>query len=350
MPVKTHDLSENLKPLNDHMFKEQALDELVGSEWSSSWQVATADIDNDGFVDIILSNEGSTNQPFLNNQNGGFQLAGNLPGGELDTKCIIAADINNDGNIDIIVGNARSDNLLLVNKGGGKFQSPVVLPGGSEYDTWSLAAADFNGDGMLDLVIGNQYENRHLLINDGKGNFTNAVILPVDNHNTFDFMRRAIMLPYYPRAIVTADFDNDGDIDTILINDRMMSQMLLNNGDGNFTKGINLPSGMSTTTSLGVGDFNRDGLMDLIIGNYDYTNQLLINKGEGNFEVSLKFPVDVYDTESVAVADLNNDGNLDLVIGNRYQQNSLLLNDGDGNFEHIQYMPGGDACIPQQYL
>ena len=56
--------------------------------------------------------------------------------------------------VDIIVGNKDQNNQLLVNNGDGSYSKAVDLPGGA-MNTVSIAVADVNGDGMADIIIGN---------------------------------------------------------------------------------------------------------------------------------------------------------------------------------------------------
>merc|ERR1712038_1516000 len=91
-----------------------------------------------------------------------MHLMGPLPGGAMYTRSIASADINDDGMIDILVGNRDQNNQLLLNDGDGSYAEAIDLPGGA-MATFSIAAADVNGDGMVDLLIGNNNQNNQLL-------------------------------------------------------------------------------------------------------------------------------------------------------------------------------------------
>jgi hypothetical protein len=90
-----------------------------------------------------------------------FQTPINLPGGDGFTLAIVAADVNNDGFIDLIIGNGGQVNQLLLNTGDATgdgtttpFLTPINLPGGEMYTT-AIIAEDVNEDGFIDLIIGN---------------------------------------------------------------------------------------------------------------------------------------------------------------------------------------------------
>ncbi|GAG90132.1 unnamed protein product, partial [marine sediment metagenome] len=81
-------------------------------------------------------------------------------------------DFNGDGHIDIVIGNGVGvTNQLQINTGNGTFQIPIDLPGGNR-ETRSIVAVDVNGDGYIDLIIGNNNYANQLVLNNG-GNDTN---------------------------------------------------------------------------------------------------------------------------------------------------------------------------------
>jgi hypothetical protein len=317
--------------------------------------IVAADVNNDGLVDLIIGNyvigntSGQVNQLLLNtgDANGDgtttpFQTPINLPGGDMLTLAIVAADVNNDGFVDLIIAGSsyRSRNQLLLNTGDATgdgtttpFQTPINLPGGDGL-TYAIVAADVNNDGFVDLIIGNAVEANQLLLNTGDA---------IGDGTTTPF-QTPINLPggkMKTRAIVAADVNNDGFLDLIIGNFyNQANQLLLNtgdaNGDGTTTPfhqtPTNLPGGDMLTYAIVAADVNNDGFVDLIIGNKGQANQLLLNTGEDAvFGSAIDFPCSSEtQTSSLAVADMDNDGHLDIVFGNLNQKNQLLMNLGDG--------------------
>ena len=296
-----------------------------GTMWTRS--IVAADVNGDGNLDILVGNDGQTNQLLLNDGNGSFAEANDLPGGTTNSYSIVAADVNNDGNLDILVGNWQQSIQLLLNDGNGKFTEAINLPGGT-MNTWSIVVADVNNDGNLDILIGNAWgQTNQLLLNDGNGSFTQAKSLPGGTMDT--------------RSIVAADVNGDGNLDILVGNDGQTNQLLLNDGNGSFAEANDLPGGTMRTSSIVAADVNGDGNLDILVGNLVQTNQLLLNEGNGKLTEANDLPGGIMLTISIEAADVNNDGNLDILIGNDGQTNQLLLNDGNGKFTEADDLPGG---------
>jgi hypothetical protein len=320
----------------------------IPSSLMQTFAMVAADVNNDGLVDLIFGNgEGQANQLLLNTGDATgdgtttpFQTPINLPGGEMKTNDIVAADVNNDGFIDLIIGNWNQANQLLLNTGNATgdgtttpFQTPINLPGG-EMETRAIVAADVNNDGFIDLIIGNYNKANQLLLNTGDAT----------GDGTTSLFQTPINLPggdMYTNAIVAADVNNDGFIDLIIGNYYgEANQLLLNTGDATgdwttttFQTPINLPGGEMNTRVIIAADVNKDGFIDLIIGNNykNDANQLLLNTGEDAiFGSAIDIPCSGTQTSSLAVVDMDNDGHLDIVFGNFEQKNQLLMNLGDG--------------------
>ena len=121
---------------------------------------ATADVDGDGKVDLIVpdysSGSGTNVYVFTNNGNGVFSsnatyVVSKGPYG------VIAVDINGDGKLDLISANIFSTLTVLTNNGSGLFGLNATLNVGSL--ARQVVAADLNGDGKLDLISANGQVN-----------------------------------------------------------------------------------------------------------------------------------------------------------------------------------------------
>eukprot|EP00579_Thalassiosira_antarctica_P025352 CAMPEP_0202003774 /NCGR_PEP_ID=MMETSP0905-20130828/9266_1 /ASSEMBLY_ACC=CAM_ASM_000554 /TAXON_ID=420261 /ORGANISM="Thalassiosira antarctica, Strain CCMP982" /LENGTH=796 /DNA_ID=CAMNT_0048560987 /DNA_START=226 /DNA_END=2613 /DNA_ORIENTATION=+ len=171
-------------------------------------------------------------------------------------RSIAIGDINGDGFNDVVFGNS-GENELFLNDGAGNFPgTPVILPGGS-LDTYGVAIGDFNNDQLNDIFFANLGSAQQLLINDGNGNFTSAQAIPI--------LDRTTTLTLDAHAI---DINGDGNLDVVITaySNSYGSNVLLGDGTGNFTA-IELDDGFYKARSVSSADFNGDGHIDLVIAN-----------------------------------------------------------------------------------
>lgn len=197
---------------------------------------------------------------------------------------------------------------------------------------------DFDLDGADDLSLASANgENIYLYKNEG-----NAFAYVSEDLNISNLM--------HSRAILWADYDNDGDQDLFVVNNNYHN-LLFNNHNMKFTD-VTESSGISITSnnSSGAcfGDFNNDGWLDLYVITYHEAqpNRLYKNNGDGTF-TDVTALAGVGDTSKVPLAvvfvDYNNDGWQDIYIANdKMDGNTLFKNDGDGTFSDVSAQSGAD--------
>ena len=262
------------------MLVDESNTRFPGSRHDSE-DIAVADFDGDGDIDIVfVSEDDQTNEFYVNNGGGVFTSDGARIPVSGTSNAVETTDLNNDGNYDLIIGNS-GQNFILINDGSGSFvnETSERLPSNG-YTTQDVDLADVDGDGDLDIVEGNETFNR-ILINDGSGIFTDetASRLPDVNDQT--------------REVDLGDIDNDGDLDIIFANVDFggfgdpQNRLLENDGNGVFTEitASNLPESNFRTVDIDFADINRDGFLDILSGNrWNGMSQLvLINDGTGSF-------------------------------------------------------------------
>jgi hypothetical protein len=304
--------------------------------------VALADFDNNSYLDIFCANNvealsqtrGLVLQPnafYLGFDEGFAELAAKsrLTGNDFNFSCgVTTADVNNDGLLDIFVakGGYRkgSDcaNSLYVNNGDGTYRDIAKDAGVADQGNgYCCAFGDYDNDGQPDLYVGNindtdQAVTRILYHNNGDGTFTDVTKklgLQARGNNISCFW---------------GDIDNDGDLDLFLANSSGpghpevkwgANTFLRNNGDGTFTD-ISEQAGVTMlTNSRGatMGDIDNDGDLDILVNNSWADTLVLLNDGNGRFvDAAKKTGGSVFYGHGCALGDLDSDGDLDLAMGN----------------------------------
>ena len=249
----------------------------------------------------------------------------------------VVGDFNGDGIPDIASpeGGPDGDVSVGLGKGDGTFTpgtGGTVTPGFGFQA--GLVAGDFNGDGKLDLAIASLNSPSYtdatnlgtvtVLLGDGGGAFAQVSASPINSPINGDEPDELL-------AIVTADFNGDGNLDLAVLNGGSNTlTILLGNGDGTFTAAASPATG-NNPSAIAVGDFNGDGKADLAVtDSASNTVTILLSNGDGTFAAAAS-PATGNNPGSVAVGDFNGDGNLDLAVANQVGV-TILLGKGDGTF------------------
>jgi hypothetical protein len=194
-----------------------------------------ADLDDDGLVDIYVANDAMANGYFHNLGSGKFEEQGLITGlafGEggqgVSSMGPTVGDIDRDRRIDLYIPD-MGYGCLLMNRG--EFfedrtaaSNLAVVCG--QYTGWGGIVFDYDNDGHLDVFIANgnahhEYSEEDVLMrNDGQGKFSDVA------RTSGEYFKQK----YVGRGATFADFDNDGDLDVLVINLNDRARLLRNDG------------------------------------------------------------------------------------------------------------------------
>ena len=258
-----------------------------------------ADYDNDGFVDVFITDDGTNNSGannllFHNNGDGTFNpiTFGDIVKDIGVGRGALWADYDNDGFMDLVIVNlSPTNNFLYHNNRDGTFTR--VLTNVITTDSWPVGAqggawGDYDNDGLPDLFItDNGGVRNHLYHNNGHGCFTNIAsgpeLQPLSDGGSF--------------GCSWGDYDNDGYLDLFVCGNNGVNGLYHNNGDGTFTQTTNVPPPNGdgpdfVCHSIAWADYDNDGFLDLFLTRSseltDVPNLLYHNTGNTNGWLEVK--------------------------------------------------------------
>jgi len=332
----------------------------VGSDLSH--HAAWADIDNDGLPDLFVgqsTNYGEDQNHLLHHDSvGSFSDITNgnpLAMYWLSPRGVSWQDVNQDGFVDLFISNSGGDQRkkrLMINQGDGTFILEVDTGLESPWlEGRGVAWCDFDNDGLADVyVVAGSEDNlpeanrrNKLYKNNGDGTWTNVA----DDAGVADVG--------HGRGVAWGDVNNDGFMD-ILVGNQVGSdhpgynKLYTNNGDGTFTD-ISISSGITENTRcrcVSMADYDNDGLLDLYtvtFGTSNPPNRLYQNNGDGTFTETAQYSHASANSNgnSASWADFDNDGWIDLLaIGGSSTapgigQNRLLRNTNQNGNHWIEF-------------
>jgi len=137
-----------------------------------------------------------------------------------------------------------------------------------------------------------------------------------------------------PSFLITADFDNDGNLDLVVLNSGEHTfSVYQGNGDGTFKDQVQYTTG-ADPICLAVADFNSDGFKDIAELNYrDENIQIFMNTGRGGFKNTGKIIKPGRIPINLTAGDFNEDGYPDLAVSLRYYKVAILFGKGSGKFK-----------------
>jgi hypothetical protein len=242
--------------------KESGISSRLGKSFGS---VAT-DINNDGLMDLFVANDTLENFLFVNKGKGKFEEAGLLSGVAYSDSGaprsgmgVDATDYDGDGWQDLFVANIDQElfslyqnqkDLTFIDRPGEIGTATRLLSG------WGLRFFDYDNDGDPDLILANGHPDDMVEIQSLKVKYKEPLLMFENVNGTFKNVS-AISGPVFgkdfpARGLSVGDYDNDGDIDVLIINNGDAPVLLRNEGGNrNNWVGLNLVATSSNPGAVG---------------------------------------------------------------------------------------------------
>ncbi len=273
------------------------------------------DYDNDGWDDLSIASSNGDPVHFLKNINGFFAyqtLNIELPQ-DHQSRQVNWVDIDNDGDNDLFITSDTHGNSLYENLGNMVMQDITASCGMLEevFPYYGASWGDYNNDGFLDVFISIRDPQIPSILYKNNGNKTFTLV------NSEAGLVNEGMMSFCSAFL---DYDNDGDQDIYVSNDKTQWPNLLyrNNGNGTFTE-IGEDSGTRIfidAMSVTIDDVNADGWLDIYVTDDSDDSVLFINNTDGTFtDMALDYGVTFNNFGWGAIfLDADNDNDLDLYV------------------------------------
>ena len=233
-----------------------------------AWGVVATDLNNDGLMDLFVSNDTVPNFVFMNRGKSRFEETGNFAGvaysGDGRARSgmgLDSADFNQDGWMDLFVANIDLERFAIYQNNHDETFDDQAAPTGIGMATrlmsgWGLKFLDYDNDGFLDLFLANGnpddlIESIHSLVK-----FQEPLMLFHGNGKGFVNVSAqsgpVFAKPLSARGMAIGDFDNDGATDVLVANNDGAPVLLHNNvGSQNHWLGIKLVGTKSNPDAIG---------------------------------------------------------------------------------------------------
>jgi hypothetical protein len=225
-------------------FLDVSKDSGIAASLGKSFGAVATDINNDGLIDLFVANDTLANFLFVNKGKGKFEEVGLLSGVAYSDSGaprsgmgVDAADYDNDGWQDLFVANIDQElfslyqnqkDLTFIDKPGEIGPATRLLSG------WGLRFFDYDNDGDPDLILANGHPDDMVEVQSLKVKYREPLLMFENANGSFKNVSTtsgaAFTKDWPARGLSVGDYDNDGDLDVLIINNGDAPVLLRNEG------------------------------------------------------------------------------------------------------------------------
>jgi uncharacterized membrane protein len=257
--------------------------------------VSITDLDHDGFLDVIFSDNGADSPIFWGDNSGTFSSSRQFDLDTTSARAVTSGDYDGDGWADICVG-SQTSSAVWMNDGTGTFNADpdtTITTGG-----YYAHSGDFNDDGYDDLLLG--YSNCNIYMGGPTGISTTADVT---------------LAGYYP---VVEDLDLDGFADAVTVQAGTGIRVFMGKASGiDAVAEYTLSGSGSALYYPSVGDVDGDGYIDILGTDYHGTNDYRVKVfagGSDGWKSSRVHTAYSGAWSRTKVADIDKDGSGDVIV------------------------------------
>lgn len=318
-----------------------ASDQEIGGNINGVLPMATADFNGDGREDLLVSPLGDSLKLHLQKKNGGFIIVNldPLPDNSVSGSlwALAAADIDGDGWTDVVAGFGKTLYLLQNHLYENRFEYIPIM---EDVFTQNVSIADWNQNGLLDIFACDDI-GYNVLLEANKSTRLIDFTRRLDDNSLYSNGGN------YGSAF--NDVDNDGDLDLYVAKCKQgdedpaspdrINLLYLNEGGQLIEEESDrgLSSGAQTWTAT-FGDLDNDLDLDMVMTNHTDSNMILVNDGFANYTsiYAPTFPTTSFSLQSL-VRDFDNNGFMDIYITGAVSR--MFFN--QGGYEFVSYTLSG---------